>query len=129
MEIDITNFFNNATTTDFSDSIANSGFPNIGEIIWKNARIAEDDFSFVNKENIEKFIDFFESFGAWEREELEDMDRNGINALFIQYISGDISEYKELCGNWDEYQKASEQGQVSGCIFPSKGKIYFLVDV
>lgn len=124
MEIDITEFYNNADTREYSNSVANSGMANIGEITWNNAQ--KTKYSFINVKNSNPFLAYL-----WECGMGDDIFKSTVheaNALFIQCISSDIQERKELYSSWEEYQEASENGQVSGNLFEADGKIYISLD-
>ncbi len=123
MEIDITEFYNNADIKEYSNSIASSGLQNIGKITWNNAQ--KTKYSFITDSNRKGFLGYMMECGM---ENVFKMDVQKANALFIQYISGDIQERKELCDSWPEYQKASEDSQVSGNLLEIDGKIYYSLD-
>ena len=117
LEIDITEFVNNEDTTEYCNSIANSGLTNIGQITWNNAKNC--NFQFVTEENKNEFLNYFLEFGAWEIEELNSIDM--LNSLFIQYISGDIQSFK-----WEEENGIPENERESN-IFISDNRFYFPV--
>jgi len=120
MEIDITSFYEKEDTTEFSNSIANSGLKDIGEITWQKSQ--NTSYEFVTDENKKEFVSYFKEFGAWD--DLEEWSIEKLNTLFIQTISGDINEIKAF-DSWEEYQ---ESKQVSHNIFKSDhNKIYFYV--
>lgn len=89
-EININSIMNNPLFDPFyySNSIANSGLNNIGQLTWENAK--NSSLQFVTNENKQLFIDYFLGFGAWEENELQNI--NELNALFIQFVSGDLNE-------------------------------------
>jgi hypothetical protein len=126
-EIDITSFYNKAKRNleflyNFSDSEARSGNPNVGKLTWENAK-KQTKFIFVTAENAELFRDFFLEFGAWEREELEDI--NELNALFTQNLSADIKERLDY-KTWKSYEKDGEEGRVSSNLFiGTDKKVYY----
>lgn len=111
MEIDITDFYNNADTRQFSNSIANSGQANIGRITWENAQ--KSDYIFIDTE--EKRAALLKHLEDAGMEDVWKHDMRDANALFIQLVSGDIQEKGDA--TWTEYQKESENGQVSGRLF------------
>ena len=124
MELNVTKFFKaeSGHTNQFMDSIANSGLRNIGKVTWENAR--HSDYTFVTDENLTEFVNYFAQYGAWD--DLDEWSINDINALFIQELSGVIAEL-EHCDGWEDYQKQSEEGQVSGNLFKTGDEIYFTV--
>jgi len=122
MELDITDFFNTEEPQQYSASVAEIG-NNAGKVTWDNA--LECSRNFVTEENKAEFISFFDGFGAWD--DLEDWPINELNALVIQYISGDIREFED-CDGWEDYEDQSEAGRVSGRIHKGDdNRIYFYV--
>ena len=117
MEIDITEFYNNVETRLYSNSIANSGLVNIGEITWDRAKQAK--YLFIIKENFLEFLGYMNSCGMDNALTLNVKEANG---LFIQYISSEIQERK-MFKSWPEYHK-----EVSGSLFKSNKKIYICID-
>ena len=90
MELDITCMLSEDLYS-YSNSIANTGLENIGQITWNNA--LESEVSLVNDDNVEEIKDYIKTFGAWEREEIDGWSINETNALVIQLVSGDLQEY------------------------------------
>jgi hypothetical protein len=115
MEIAITDFIKNEDLTNYCNSIANSGLQNIGEITWNNAK-NQSDFIFVTEENKDKFIEYFDKFGAWD--DLETWSLIELNGLFIQFVSGDWDEY-------EFYKKENDLESGPGNIYESGEQIYF----
>lgn len=136
MELDITDFFTTAEPFEFSASMAERG-ANAGPQTWANAKREASERPLLTTESeLEAAKDFFAGFGAWDDDELTAMGAEGLNALLIQFISGDIREAESVCPSdddtgidWDAYEALSAQGTVSGRMFRSTdGRIYFLVD-
>ncbi len=89
----------------FSNSVARSGMDNIGAITWRNACAV--DVMLVNDETRSELEDHFRGYGAWSREELSDMSDVELNALLVQFVSGD----------YQEYTAAEEAGNFLECLF------------
>jgi hypothetical protein len=130
MELNITRFVraNRDCMSNFSDSIANSGLQNIGQVTWRNAMTAMQDVSacLVPPAQCGELVDYFSEFGAWEREELEAMSCQELNAMLVQCIASD----------WQEYSAAKEQGRAhfkkwdencGGRIYGNRGRYYYYV--
>jgi hypothetical protein len=123
MELDITDFFNSADPYIYSASIARLGI-DAGKITWNNACNCE--YNLIDSlEKKDAAIKFIRSFGAWEDDEINSWTDNEINALIVQFISADM---QELPGNWEECERLSEAGQISGRLFESGGRIYYTLD-
>ncbi len=104
----------------FCSSVAESGLSNIGQITWNNT-LEETELNYVNQENKEEFLQYFLSFGAWEKEEIDSIEE--LNALAIQEIAHRIREFE----NYDclkEYKKDEMEGSIMGGIFKHNGSHY-----
>jgi len=123
-EINITQFYNDATPSTYSASQAELG-PDAGRITWANAqqRAAYGTPLLKTPEEMEAMRAWVESTGAWT-EGLPDAD---LNPLFIQLISCDIRERNDLCNTWPEYYELAEQCLVSGTLFEADGQIYYVL--
>jgi hypothetical protein len=133
MEIDVTEYVGEQDCAQYSDSIANSGLQNIGEITWRNACEQATRAPLVGADKQDALRDWIRDFGAWDTEELAAMSDAETNALLLQFIAGDIREM-EAFETHEAYQKASEGGSCSGRLFkgdiegdPSFGRWYFYV--
>jgi hypothetical protein len=135
MELKITEFFNSCAPMDFSASVAEIG-RDAGPSTWR-AAVEESAESLIldTDEKREAFKDFVRSAGAWSDDEIGAWSVAELNALCIQWIAGDMREPVgfELGAHttpeqWSDYQKQSEDGQVSGRLFKgTDGEIYFYV--
>lgn len=132
MEIKITNLFDGVSNPPalYSNSIANSGCQNIGQITWNNAKANAS--SFIGEDTREEFEDWVKRFGAWEDEEIAAWSLNECNALLLQFIASEWREIDDLYSNeygeinWEEVEVAVKDGQCSGNIFHGiDGEIYF----
>lgn len=135
MELEITEFFNSCAPMDFSASVAEIG-ADAGPSTWR-AAVEESTDSLIldTEEKREAFRDFVRSAGAWSDDEIKAWSHIELNALCIQWISGDMREPVgfELSADsdsaqWAEYEKQSSEGDVSGLLFKGvDGKIYFYI--
>lgn len=133
-EIDITDFVRgDADPSDYSASIAETGYQDIGKRTWHAALGAET--LLTTPEHIADWREYVKGFGAWEDEEIDGWSEQECNALFVQYISGDIREARELAPSdndegidWPEYEKLCEVDQCNGNLFlGSDDCIYYYV--
>lgn len=74
----------------FSDSIANSGLQNIGQVTWAFACDAMADEKQWLCGDLEALRSYFREFGAWDRDELAAMTGIELNALLAQLVAGDF---------------------------------------
>lgn len=97
MEIDITSFMAETDAFQFSASAAELG-QDAGKITWGNA-IDEAHRAplLTTPEQIDEARDWFGEFGAWDDEERAAWSDDEVNALVIQFISGNIREIEALC--------------------------------
>lgn len=126
IEIDVTHLYKGDQSKSYSASIAEIG-QDAGRVTWNNAKRTAADRPLLTEEQIPDAREYFAEFGAWSREELEAMPSDEINALTLQYVSGDIRERKHY-RTWAEYEEASHNGRVSGQLYRGDdGRIYFLM--
>ena len=125
MEIKITHLVNRSEDMIYySASRAELG-DDAGQVTWQNAmdncdtdNPDSDPILLVLPSEIEHAKIWFADFGAWDEEEIENWTDQEVNALLLQYIAGDIREsLPELLGDYEEYQKQAESGQISGRIY------------
>ena len=124
LELDVTEYVEYRDCREFSDSIANSGFQNIGAITWRNAQNHLAVEPLIQPKDIQDAKDWLKGFGEWDDiDEWPDLD---VNALVLQFIAGDVNELHEF-GD-DEYMRLAEQGTVSGRLYPGDdGKWYYRI--
>ena len=89
MEINITHLLETYLFP-FSHSRAEGG-ENAGPNTW-NAALNGPRPLLNTPEEFEAFRDFAESTGGWDEEEVTSWDENECQALFLQFISGDVRE-------------------------------------
>lgn len=92
MELDITEFFNEARPADYSASAAELG-EHAGEITWNRAIVAARRWNLLDTPDKQAaFRAYIRGFGAWSDAEIEGFSLVELNALLIQFIAGDIRE-------------------------------------
>ena len=133
MEINITEFFNSIEPHYYSASRAELG-DNAGAITWNNALDRAEDADLLdNEEKVDAFKQFVSESGGWTWDEINALSHTELNALFIQWISGDMREGGLHSGmtedEWREYESLTKEGQCSGNIYGGPlsvdGQIYF----
>ena len=143
MELNITNLFYALVYEDkacqLSASVLEMG-NNAGAITWNNSKEEAKNCNLLDtEEKKEAFREFVESSGGWTMDKIMRWDDIELEALFIQWIAGDIREggLDELIEGdeehngavWKEYEERCEQGQCSSNIFggpmSEDGSIYF----
>lgn len=129
MEIDITDFFNNADAFQFSHSIAEGG-KTAGPDTWNAAKREGSEAPLLTTpDQLDALRLYVKDFGAWSAEEIAAWNATECNALFIQLVSGDMRE-ADLDNEpndkaWAEYERRSEEGNCSSNIFRSADRIYY----
>ena len=113
-----------------SHSIAEGG-ENAGQNTWNAAKKqALNSPPLLNTpEKLQAMRDFARESGGWNREEIAAWSENELNALFLQWIAGDVRELgadslDEI--DWEEAEEMKGEGQAPSNIFKGDdGKIYF----
>lgn len=109
MEIDITAFLSyyQDDMARFSNSRAESGLDNIGEITWRNARTAMAESEDWLTSDLDYLRSYFLDCGAWDTEELAAMSGQDLNALLVQFIASDCQarEQAEERGELEEWEE------------------------
>ena len=132
IEIDITDFFNNAAPKDYSASVMEMG-SNAGADTWRAACDDSPDYMLLDTDDKRAaFRAHVKGFGAWEEAEIAAWTDNELNALLLQYVAGDIREAGLTCEStlvdWGCYARDSEAGRTSGRMFRADdGRIYFYI--
>ncbi len=131
-ELDITDFFKNAAAADYSASRAEYG-ENAARITWSNALRAEWQLLKTNEQR-EAFRGFVRSSGGWSAEEIAAWDDKELNALCVQWVSGDIREVPGVSeGDWTDeewkiYEECAQCGAVSSRLYRADdGAVYFYI--
>ena len=128
MEIDITTLAE-MNAFDLSHSIAEGG-ENAGKNTWENSKAESERHPILNTpEKLAAMREFAASSGGWTREEIAEWPDSEVNALFLQWIAGDVRELgadslAEI--DWEEAEQLQSAGQAASNLFPGDdGKIYF----
>ena len=130
MEINITRFFSEAAPMDYSASVAELG-SNAGPDTWRAACDDSEDYMLLDTDDKrDSFRAFVRSSGGWNDEEIAAWTDTELNALFIQWIAGDMRESDMHAGmtadDWTAVEKMQSDGVVSSNIFRgTDGEIYF----
>jgi hypothetical protein len=133
MEINITRFFRECDPRDYSTSIAeivDDGIVNT----WHHAVEDSPDYMLLDSDDKrEAFRAFVRSSGGWSEEEIAAWSNVELNALFLQWIAGDMREC-DLTGSettkedWRECYAAQEAGRAPSNLFLGvDGEVYFYV--
>jgi hypothetical protein len=130
MEINITKFFNEAAPRDYSASVAEIG-QDAGADTWRAACEDAPDYNMLDTdEKRDAFRAFVRDSGGWSEAEIRAWSDTELNALFIQWIAGDMREaglHANMVGHeWATYTKRARNGDVYSNIFRAdNGEIYF----
>ena len=94
------NAYHAARTIDLSPMLSEDAFQfsasahemgeNAGRITWNNAK--DGPQLLTNDDQREAFKEWIADFGAWDESEREAMTDQELNALLVQFVSGDIRE-------------------------------------
>lgn len=130
MDLDITDFYNNAVPQNYSASIAEIG-EDAGTVTWRRACEDTSDYNLLDTdEKREEFRAYVKGFGAWTDEEIHKWSNTELNALCMQFIAGDIRDgpLANDSKNWEGYQEWVSEGQRSGNLFKGDdGRIYYYI--
>lgn len=131
MEIDITSLLE-TSQFELSHSVMEGG-ANAGPQTWKNAlERAEETALLDTPEKLEAMRDFAREAGAWGDEEIAAWSETEVNALFLQWIAGDVREcpaklegvdYTEENGEWTYTDDGGVSGDYYGP-FESRSECY-----
>lgn len=100
MEINITSLLEE-DLFQFSHS-AHEGGENAGRNTWNAAKEAGKDSPILQTpEQLQALRDYVKGFGAWDAEEITGWDDAECNALFLQFVSGDVRS-----AGWDSLDEA-----------------------
>jgi hypothetical protein len=135
-EIDITSLISSSHFVPhcLSNNRATLG-DNAARITWnasKSAAVAIQPPLLDTEEKKQEFRDFVESSGGWDKEEISAWNDIELNALFLQWVAGDIREcFGDADFNdwdWQEYEKEASAGHLPSRIFKgSDNRIYFYI--
>lgn len=132
MELNITSFFRQCAPMDYSASAAELG-PDAGRITWSHAiEDSPENMILDSDEKREAFRAFVRGSGGWTATEIAKWSDVELNALCIQWISGDLREMgvDDPAGpiDWARIEREASEGRIPGRIWPGKtGEIYFYI--
>ena len=131
MEVDITKFvirFADDMHT-LSSSVAESGLENIGAVTWENACQAMASESDWLTSDLAELQDHFASYGAWDRDELEAMTGQELNALLVQFVAGDYQARESACerGELAEWEECEGGRLYQSDVAPHVGKWFYYI--
>jgi hypothetical protein len=130
MELNISSFFATVTPRELSSSVAESG-PCAGALTWAASCKASVHHNLLDDdEKRDAFRAWVRNYGGWSAEEIAAWSNTELNALLLQWISGDLREMgidddtTEI--DW-EHVEAMQQGGTYPCnLFKgSDGAVYF----
>lgn len=129
-EINITRLVSDVDPFAFSHSIAEGG-QGAGPETWRAATAEAQERPLVDSADRDSVRRFFAGFGAWEAEEIAAWSDAELDALVLQYASGDLREVQSLCPgdgladvDWAEAEELAQAGTISGNLFVSDGALY-----
>lgn len=130
MEINITAFFYQGQAHLYSASCAELG-DNAASITWGNAMAYADKYPLlVTEDELEAFKIFAKGTGGWTLNEINSLTRQELNALFIQFVAGDMREadLDVPFPDWEIYEALAAEGSVPGSIFKAEdNQVYFYI--
>lgn len=121
MEINITDFFYTGQAHLYSASKVELG-ENAGKLTWLNALgYANKHRMLETEEQLEAFRAFVKATGGWTQEEISHWTNHELNALFVQFVAGDIREadLDKPYPDWEQYEIDAMEGRVSSRFFMS----------
>ena len=131
MQINITKFYREACPKDYSASVAEIG-ANAGQDTWNAAK--ESEWNMLDtEEKRQAFRDWVKPFGAWGDDEIASWSDVELNALFVQWVSGDIRECLEwdVEDVWANYQELVEDSKCPSNLWRDSetGEVWFSLEV
>lgn len=106
------------------------GGENASQNTWNASKKEAENTPLLNTpERLQAMRDFARESGGWDREEIAAWSDNELNALFLQWISGDVRELgadslDEI--DWKEAEEMQSEGKSPSNIFKGDdGNIYF----
>lgn len=112
------------------------GGENAGRNTWNASKAQADKTPLLDTEKkLEAMRDFARSSGGWTREEITAWSADEVNALFLQWIAGDVRQSPAVEGgradsleeiDWEEYESQASEGRISSNLSKGDdGRIYF----
>ena len=128
MEIDITSLLD-LDAWELSHSAAEGGWTS-GRDCWKASQLAAEEHCLLdNEEKLQAMRDFARSSGGWTKTEIERWTPTEVNALFLQWVSGDIRQLgddslEEI--DWDKAEELQREGQSPSNLYKGDdGRVYY----
>ena len=113
----------------FAASAAELG-PNAGKITWANA-LENCNLIHLTPQEILEAKEYIKTWGAWERDEIDNWSEEETKALIVQYAAGDYREAESVAWDdtnwgidWEQYEREAQSGRISGNLFMHEGKLY-----
>lgn len=130
MELEITPMFEAMNPRELSASQAELG-ANAGAITWGNSLEAGKEFAPLKTDDArEAFRVWVRGSGGWSTEEIAAWSDDELNALFVQWIAGDMRDGR-LDGeepDWQAYEARAEAGNCASNIYRGDdGRVYFYI--
>ncbi len=128
MNIDITEFFNNARMIDYSASAAEIRQDAV-QVTWGAAMADSAEYPLLRTEaERQEYRDNLREYGAWDDAEVNGMTDQQLNALCMQFVAGDIRESGLTPGStgadWCEAHDSGDAGRLCQSAY---GRIYYYV--
>lgn len=135
MEIEITSLFTDESPFvpfDLSNNRATLG-DDAGRLTWSASKECAEEVHLLDTgEKREAFREFVRDSGGWTREEIAAWSDLDLNALFLQWVAGDVreafhdAEFSEW--DWADYQERAESGSIAGRIWKGEdGRVFFYI--
>ena len=117
MELNVTRMVGNIDDSPpLVGSIAQYG-PNAAKMTWDNSKnYARENPLLATDDERDAAREHFGDYGAWSAEEIAAWSEEELQAITAQEVAHQISEM-ECYETYEEYQKAAEDGQVSGRLY------------
>lgn len=135
MDIEITSLFrpdSNFVPFDLSNNRATLG-DDAARLTWNASKECAAEITLLDSdEKREAFRDFVRDSGGWTREEIAAWSDTELNALFLQWVAGDVREafHDAEFSKWDwaDYQERAERGSIVGRIWKGDdGRVFFYI--
>ena len=130
MELNISSFFATVTPRELSSSVVESG-PCAGALSWSaSCKASVHHTLLTNDAEREAFRAWVEASGGWTAEEIAAWSDPHLNALLLQWISGDLREMgidDDTSGiDWEHVEMMQSEGRCPSNIFRGDdGRVYF----
>ena len=128
MEIDITSL-TELNAWELSHSAAEGGWTSARDC-WRASQLAADEHCLLDsEEKLQAMRDFARSSGGWTKAEIERWTPTEVNALFLQWVAGDVRELgADSLGemDWDKAEELQREVQAHSNLFKGiDGRVYF----